>query len=71
MTYEVYNIRDDDEGEMWNKKLLYIGDFISSKNFVKKKYHMFNDNYESHLTYEKHYDMILDDDKIFTEWKYI
>ena len=36
MTYEVYNIRDDDEGEMWNKKLLYIGDFISSKNFVKK-----------------------------------
>jgi len=32
---------------------------------------MFNDNYESHLTYEKHYDMILDDEKIFTEWKYI
>ena len=32
---------------------------------------MFNNNYESHLTYEKHYDMILDDEKIFTEWKYI
>ena len=98
--YEVYNIKDDDEGEgeMLNKKLLYIGDFTSSKNFVKKWlyenkqnnykygiyydsiyftknkkniYHMFNDNYESHLTYEKHYDMILDDEKIFTEWKYI
>jgi hypothetical protein len=97
--YEVYNIRDDDdEGEMWNKKLLYIGDFTSSKNFVKKWlyenkqnnykygiyydsiyftknkkniYHMFNNNYESYLTYEKHYDMILDDEKIFTEWKYI
>lgn len=55
--YEVWNCRDDDdEGEQYIKnKLLYIGDFISSKNFVKN---WLSKNKKKRYEYALYYDGI-------------